>query len=149
MSLLRKSAAVAVASTAVASLMGGAGSAAAAAKSYGTLALSPSTGRVVAAVGHPSRVVADANAIRECGVYDCDLVLHIVDSCGAIVRGADGRFGWAAAPSRAEAEQVAIASLGESAPPFPDLGSAQARPAQVAVSGCTANTIDGIGVSPS
>ncbi len=140
MSLLRKSAAVAVASTAVATLMG-AGSAAAAAKSYGTLALSPSTGRTVAALGHPSRVVADAAAIRECAVYDCDLVLHLVDNCGAIARGADGRFGWAAAPSRAEAEQAAVASLGESAPPFPDLGSAQARPAQVAVAGCTADPI--------
>jgi len=149
LSLLRKSALAAVVSAGAVTGLVGAGSSTAAAPSYGTLALSPSTGRTVAAVGHSSHVVADAHAIRECGVYDCDLVLHIVDSCGAIVRGADGRFGWAAGPSRAEAEQAAIASLGESAPPFPDLGSAQPRAAQVAVSGCTGNTIDGIGVSPS
>src|SRR5690606_11230601 len=81
-SMMRRSAAVAVASTAVATLMS-AGSAAAAPKTYGTMAVSPSTGRTVAALGHSSRVVADAAAIRDCGVYDCDLVLHLVDNCGA------------------------------------------------------------------
>lgn len=140
MSMMRRSAAVAVASTAVATLMS-AGSAAAAPKTYGTMAVSPSTGRTVAALGHSSRVVADAAAIRDCGVYDCDLVLHLVDNCGAIARGADGRFGWAAAPSRHEAEQAAVASLGDSAPPFPDPGSAQPRPARVAISGCTTDPI--------
>ncbi|AXK89060.1 DUF4189 domain-containing protein [Nocardia farcinica] len=141
LSVLRKSAlVVAVSATAVTGVVG-AGAAAGAAKSYGTLAYSPSTGRAVAAVGHPSPVAADAAAIRECGVYDCDLVLRLVDACGAIARGADGRFGWAAAPSRAEAEQAAVASLGESAPPFPDLGSAQPRAALVVVADCTANAI--------
>lgn len=139
MSVLRKSVlAVAMSSTAALGVVA-AGAADAAPKLYGTLAFSPSTGRVVAAMDHPSRVQADAAAIRECNVYDCDLVLNVVDGCGAIARGADGRFGWAAAGSREEAEQIAIASLGESAPPFPDLGSASPRAAQVAVSACTKN----------
>ncbi|MET7768893.1 DUF4189 domain-containing protein [Nocardia sp. NPDC005366] len=141
MSVLRKSAlAVAVSSTAAFAVIGaGSGPADAAGKYYGTLAVSRTTGKVVAAVDHPSRVSADAEAIRECAVYDCELVQRFVDGCAAIARGADGRYGWAAAGTRTEAEQFAIAALGESAPPFPDLGSAQPRPADIAVSACTKN----------
>ncbi|WP_216911560.1 DUF4189 domain-containing protein [Nocardia noduli] len=141
MSVLRKSAlVVAVSSTAALAIVGvGSGPAAAAGKYYGTLAVSRSTGKVVAAVDQSSRVRADAEAIRECAVYDCELVQRFIDGCAAISRGADGAYGWAAAGTRTEAEQAAIGALGESAPPFPDLGSAQARPATVALSACTSN----------
>ncbi|MEV0292288.1 DUF4189 domain-containing protein [Nocardia sp. NPDC050710] len=139
--MLRKSAlAVAVSSTAAFAVAGaGSGPADAAAMYHGTLAVSRTTGKVVSAVDHPSRVTADAAAIRECGVYDCELVQRFVDSCAAIAQGADGKYGWAAAGTRAEAEGRAVASLGESAPPFPDLGSAQPRAARVAISACTKN----------
>ncbi|WP_054812989.1 DUF4189 domain-containing protein [Nocardia arizonensis] len=138
MSVLRKGA-LAVAVTSIAAAGVGAGIADAAGSYYGTLAVSRSTGKVVAAVDHPTRVKADAEAIRECAVYDCELVQRFVDGCAAIARGADGKYGWAAAATRTEAEQIAIASLGESTPPFPDLGSAQPRPAEIAISACTAN----------
>ncbi|RBO96116.1 uncharacterized protein DUF4189 [Nocardia puris] len=137
MSVMGKSAVAVLSATAVIGV--GAGPAGAAGQYYGTLALSPSTGKVVAAMDHASKVKADAAAIRECGVYDCDLVLQVVDGCGAIARGADGRYGWAAAGSLAEAERLAVESLGQSAPPFPDLGSAAPRPADVAISACTQN----------
>lgn len=139
MSVLRRSA-LAVAVTSSALVAGFApGSAGAAGSLYGTLGLSPSTGRVVAAVDHSSRVKADAEAIRECGVYDCDLVQRFADGCAAIARGADGRYGWAAAGTRTDAERIAADSLGEAAPPFPDLGSAQPRRAEIAISACTKN----------
>ncbi|WP_332838597.1 DUF4189 domain-containing protein [Nocardia bovistercoris] len=138
MSVLRKGA-VAVAITSIAAVGVGSGAAHAAGKYYGTLAVSRSTGKVVAAVDHTSRVTADAAAIRECAVYDCELVQRFVGGCAAVARGADGRYAWAAGATRTEAEQTAVAALGDSAPPFPDLGSAQPRPADIAVSACTAN----------
>lgn len=54
-------------------------------------------------------------------------------------RPANGRYGWAAAGSREDAERVAVESLGMTSPPLPDLGSASTRPARVVVSACTKN----------
>ncbi|MFC8043154.1 DUF4189 domain-containing protein [Nocardia sp. NPDC057353] len=106
---------------------------------YGTVSLSDSTGVVAITTDHRSYVAADAEAIKNCGVYDCRIVLQYTDGCAAVARGADGRFGWAAAPSLAEAEGAAVAGLGEVAPPFPDLGSAAPRPAGLVGSACTRN----------
>ncbi|PXX53288.1 uncharacterized protein DUF4189 [Nocardia tenerifensis] len=117
----------------------GVGSAGAAGNLYGTLAVSPGTGKVVEAVDHPSRVAADAAAIRDCGVYDCRIEVRFVNGCAAIARGADGQFAGEAAGSREEAERLAVAKLGESAPPFPDLGSASPRAASIVLSSCTKN----------
>ncbi|WP_245721984.1 DUF4189 domain-containing protein [Nocardia crassostreae] len=116
-----------------------AGLAQAAPRYYGTIALSQLKGTAVATTDD-SKVGADAAAIKDCASYDCDIVLRFDDGCGAIARGADGKWGWADAGSRAEAEQIAIASLGESAPAFPDLGSASPRAATVIASACTPNT---------
>lgn len=138
MSVLRKSA-LAVAVTSIAAIGVGSGVAGAAPQYYGTLGLSRTTGKVVAAVDHPNRVRADAEAIRECGVYDCELVQRFSDGCAAIARGADGKYAWAAAATRVDAETAAADALGESAPPFPDLGSAQPRRADIAISACTKN----------
>ncbi|WP_433655774.1 DUF4189 domain-containing protein [Nocardia sp. CA-128927] len=137
MSLLGR-AALAAALTSTALTMG-AGSASAAGNYYGTLAVSPGAGKVVESTDQPSRVAADARAIRDCGVFDCQIMVRFVDGCGAVARGADGQFAADAAPSRAEAERLAIAKLGESAPPFPDLGSAAPRAATIALSSCTKN----------
>ncbi|MFF0631663.1 DUF4189 domain-containing protein [Nocardia sp. NPDC004151] len=115
-----------------------AGSADAAPQYYGTLALSRLKNTAVTGTD-ANRVVADAAAIRDCASYDCEIVLRFADGCGAVAQGADGTWGWAVGPSLAEAEQNAIAGLGQSAPPFPDLGSAQPRAARVATSACTAN----------
>ncbi len=139
MSVLGKSALVAAVTSSAAVTVFAAAPAEAAGKYYGTFGISWSTGKTIASVDHPSKVAADAAAIRDCGVYDCELVLRIVDGCGAIARGADGKWGWAAGGSLADAEQAAVASLGESAPPFPDLGSSQPRAAAVVTSACTKN----------
>ncbi|CAM4390370.1 DUF4189 domain-containing protein [Nocardia ninae] len=115
------------------------GSAHAAGNYYGTLAVSPGTGKVVEAVDHPSYVAADAAAIRDCAVWDCKIMVRFANGCAAVARGADGQFAADWAPTRAEAERLAIAKLGESAPPFPDLGSASPRAASIALSSCTKN----------
>ncbi|MFE3027785.1 DUF4189 domain-containing protein [Nocardia tengchongensis] len=113
-----------------------AGSADAAPQGYGTLALSRLRNAAVA-LTDTNKVVADAAAIRDCASYDCEIVLRFTDGCGAVAQGADGTWGWAVGPSLAEAEQNAVTGLGQSAPPFPDLGSAQPRAARVAASACT------------
>ncbi|MEV6276587.1 DUF4189 domain-containing protein [Nocardia sp. NPDC051832] len=137
--MLGKSALVAAVTSSAAVTVLAAAPAEAAGKYYGTFGISWSTGKTIASVDHASKVAADAAAIRDCGVYDCELVLRIVDGCGAIARGADGKWGWAAAGSLEDAEHAAVASLGDAAPPFPDLGSSQPRPAAVVTSACTKN----------
>lgn len=117
----------------------GAGSAGAAPDYHGTLAFSPSTGTVVGSVDQPSWVAADAVAIRDCGVYDCKILVRFANGCAAAARGADGAIAADWAATRAEAERLAVAKLGESSPPFPDLGSAVPRAARVVLSTCTTN----------
>ncbi|KAA8885825.1 DUF4189 domain-containing protein [Nocardia colli] len=117
----------------------GAGSAGAAGNYYGTLALSPGTGKVVEATDQPTWVAADAAAIRNCAVYDCRIMVRFANGCAAIARGADGQYAADWAASREDAERLAIAKLGESAPPFPDLGSASPRAASIVLSSCTKN----------
>lgn len=127
-----------LASTAALTVVG-AGFAGAAPDYHGTLAFSPSTGKVVGSVDQPSWVAADAVAIRDCGVYDCKILVRFSNGCAAAVRGADGAFAADWAATREEAERLAVAKLGESAPPFPDLGSAVPQPARVLLSACTKN----------
>ncbi|MEC3957245.1 DUF4189 domain-containing protein [Nocardia sp. CDC153] len=105
---------------------------------YGTLALSRLRNTAVSGID-TNRVAADAAAIRDCGSYDCEIVLRFTDGCGAVAQGADGTFGWATGASQEEAEQNAVTGLGQSAPPFPDLGSAQPVAAHVVTSACTKN----------
>ncbi|MBF6180832.1 DUF4189 domain-containing protein [Nocardia otitidiscaviarum] len=106
---------------------------------YGALALSKSTGNVAYAVNYGSYGAADTAAIAECGGGDCEVVVHFANACGAVSQGADTRFGWAWAATKVEAEQAAIDVLGNSAPSFPDAGSASPRQAKVILSACTDN----------
>ncbi|MBF6167582.1 DUF4189 domain-containing protein [Streptomyces gardneri] len=105
---------------------------------YGALALSSSTGAVASAVNFASAAAAETAARAECGVTDCRAVVQFWNACGSVARGADGKHGWAWAPTRAEAEQKAIGTLGLSAPAFPDLGSAIPRAATIRLTACTA-----------
>lgn len=116
-----------------------AGNAQAAPQYYGTIAMSRLKNTAVASTDQPGKVSADAAAIRDCANYDCEIVLRFSDGCGAIAQAADGKWGWAAGGSREEAEGAAVAGLGESNPPFPDLGSASPRAAKVIASACTKN----------
>ncbi|WP_280400877.1 DUF4189 domain-containing protein [Nocardia carnea] len=104
---------------------------------YGALAISQSTATVASAVNYGSSAAADNAAVAECGVADCQVVVHFANACGAVAQGADYRFGWAWDANRAGAERRAVDVLGMSAPPFPDLGSASPRPARVILSACT------------
>lgn len=112
------------------------GTAGAAGQPFGTIAISQLRNTAVVSTGS-GKVSADAAAIRDCANYDCEIVFRFTDGCGAIAQGADGKWGWAAAGSREEAEQNAVSGLGESAPAFPDLGSASPRAAKVVSSACT------------
>ncbi|MVU76204.1 DUF4189 domain-containing protein [Nocardia sp. ET3-3] len=105
---------------------------------FGTLALSRLRNTAVAGIDS-NKVTADAAAIRDCASYDCEIVLRFTDGCGAVAQGADGTWGWAVGASLDEAQQNAVAGLGQSAPPFPDLGSAQPVAAHVVTSACTKN----------
>ncbi|MGO4617577.1 DUF4189 domain-containing protein [Nocardia sp. 2YAB30] len=140
MSLPRKAAlGVVVASAATCAMAGGvAGEACAAGNYCGALALSSSIGAVAAAVDYPDAAAAETAARAQCGSRDCRAVVQFWNACGSVARGADGRFGWAWAATRAEAERRAIEVLGPSAPPFPDLGSAVPRSASVRLTACTA-----------
>ncbi|RDI67254.1 DUF4189 domain-containing protein [Nocardia pseudobrasiliensis] len=106
---------------------------------YGAMSLSPSTGTVAYAVNYSNQGMADGGSNVKCGVYDCQVVVRFANACAAVAQGADHRFGWAWAPTKVEAEKAAVETLGESAPPFPDLGSASPRPAQPVLSACTDN----------
>ncbi|MBF6331042.1 DUF4189 domain-containing protein [Nocardia transvalensis] len=139
MSLLRKAAWCLSVPAAAGLTVVSAGPASAADDLYGALSVSPSTGTVAYAVNHNSWATADAGANVKCGVYDCEVVVHFANACGAVAQGADRRFGGAWAPTKVEAERAAVESLGLSAPPFPDLGSASPRAAQVVLSACTDN----------
>lgn len=141
LSLLGRTALGVVFSSTAALAIAGAGPAAAAGTYFGTMVLSASTGTVTTATDHRTWVSADAEALDECDALDCTIAVRFVDGCGAVARGADGKFGWAAAGSRDEAERAAIGSLGMSAAPFPDLGSAAPRPAQIVLSSCTKNAL--------
>ncbi|GAA5053404.1 DUF4189 domain-containing protein [Nocardia callitridis] len=119
--------------------MVGAGSASAASGLHGTITVSHSSGRVGVGIDEPTYVSADAAALRECDIYDCRIEVRFVDACAAVARGADGRIASVIAGSRDEAERQAVEGLGDSAPPFPDLGSAAPRAANVIAASCTSN----------
>ncbi|WP_067564670.1 DUF4189 domain-containing protein [Nocardia sp. NBC_01503] len=106
---------------------------------YGALALSRSTGNVAYAVNYGSWGGADGAAVNKCGGGDCEVVVHFANACGAVAQGADTRFGWAWAATKVDAEKGAIDVLGNSAPKFPDVGSASPRSAKVILSACTDN----------
>lgn len=139
MSLLRKAVlGLAVVSTAGLSVLG-TGTANAGPNAYGAFSLSQSTGTVAYALNYANYPDAIHAADAKCGHPDCRNVIQIVNACGAVAQGADGRFAWNWAKSKVEAEQSAVKALGLSAPPFPDLGSASPRAAHVVLSACTAN----------
>ncbi|MBB5915930.1 hypothetical protein BJY24_004842 [Nocardia transvalensis] len=137
MSLVSRAAAV-LAGVALAGF-GVAGPASAAGPLHGAIALSDSTGTVASAVNYNDAGPADAAANAHCGVGDCRVVLHFTDGCGAVAQGADRKVAVGWGPTKVEAEKQARDVLGLTAPPFPDLGSASPRPAQIVLNACTSN----------
>ena len=139
MSLPRKAAVGLVVASTVALSVAGASSADANPNAYGAFSLSESSGAVAYALNYTNYPDAIHAADAKCGHPDCHNIIQIVNACGAVAQGADGRFAWNWASSKTEAEQSSVKSLGMSAPPFPDLGSASPRAAHVVLSGCTDN----------
>ncbi|WP_280262021.1 DUF4189 domain-containing protein [Nocardia wallacei] len=137
MSLLSK-ASVVLAGSVIAGF-GAAGPAAAEGALHGAIALSDSTGTVASAVNYDDAGAADGAAVNHCGVGDCRVVLHFTDGCGAVAQGADRRVAVGWGPTKVEAEKQARDVLGPTAPPFPDLGSASPRPANIVLTACTKN----------
>jgi hypothetical protein len=139
MSLSRKAALGLVVATIAGLSVAGAGTANANSDEYGAFSLSQGTGTVAYALNYSNYPAAVAAADAKCGRADCHNIIQMVNACGAVAQGADGRYAWNWAPSKSEAETSSVKSLGQSAPPFPDLGSASPRAARVVLSGCTDN----------
>ena len=77
----------------------------------GALAVGPG-GAWGASWDHRTPQSAAGTALRECG-RNCRVVVRIVGpSCGAFAAGGSG-YGWGTAPTRAEAEQRALAECGQ------------------------------------
>lgn len=80
---------------------------------YGAMALSPSTGNVGSAVNYRTPYEAKLAAMARCGVADCQWVVSMSRSCGAVAQQPlTNRFGWAYAPTRARAEAAARNAAG-------------------------------------
>ncbi|UGT43271.1 DUF4189 domain-containing protein [Nocardia yamanashiensis] len=103
----------------------------------GSLALSRSTRNVAYAVNYTKSGDADADALRQCGGGDCEVVVRFTNACGAVTADSNGAFGYAWAPTKVEAEKAATDVLGNKS--FPDVGSASGRNTKVIVSVCTDN----------
>ena len=80
-------------------------------ESHGSIAYSPTTGKVGKAVNYPTRAAAEQEALNRCGESDCKAYSWFKNACGALARGDDGSgaLGWAWDTDRMEAERKAIA----------------------------------------
>jgi serine/threonine-protein kinase len=87
---------------------------AAAADNYGAIAFSQDSGKVGWAYDYRSRSAAEERALEECG-NDCEVVLWIMNACGALATGDDNGYGTGWAGSRARAEEIAKANCEEHA----------------------------------
>ncbi|MGW0250239.1 DUF4189 domain-containing protein [Nocardia goodfellowii] len=104
---------------------------------YGSLALNENNGDSAWAVNYPDWATSDANALEECGGADCIVVARFRDGCAAIAVNSDNEWTEGYGPTLRIAEQDAIRNLGPLAPPFPDLGSAAPKTAEILISHCT------------
>ncbi|MEV0246578.1 DUF4189 domain-containing protein [Nocardia sp. NPDC050712] len=118
----------------------GAGTAAADAGEYGSLALGTSADNVIVGTGfnYPDQEGADVRALVECGVSNCEILVRFRNACGAVaIRG--NKVGWGGGYTRFEAEQAALGQLGPdpTSPLLISLGSARPQPAKVLGSECS------------
>jgi len=75
---------------------------------YDAIAYSPSTRRCGSSWDYQNRAGAESRAVSECGVADCTALLWFQNACGALAVGENGRYGYAWAGTRTEAEQSAL-----------------------------------------
>lgn len=81
----------------------------AAAEVYGSIAFSPSTGKVGGGWNFASKGEADTEAVSQCGVGDCAAVVSF-PACGAVAVGDGYGMGFSADPAAAKAEETALAN---------------------------------------
>lgn len=51
---------------------------------------------------------ANASARANCGVFDCQIIFWVQNSCGALAVGDNNLYGWAINPSMVAAENIAL-----------------------------------------
>jgi hypothetical protein len=102
---------------------------------YGSIAINYDTGAVRLSANYSDWAASDASAREVCGSSDCEIVARFRDQCAALAETEDSlEVGYG--PRKHIAEQDAIRKLGPLAPPFPNLGSAAPKSADIVVSGC-------------
>ena len=87
---------------------------AAAADNYGAIAFSQDSGKVGWSYDYRSRSEAEERALEECG-GDCEVVLWIMNACGALATGDDNGYGTGWAGTRERAEEIALTNCEENA----------------------------------
>lgn len=83
-----------------------------AAKLYGAISFSPSTGKYGQGHDFPSKDEASTEAVNQCGVGDCEAVV-IFPNCGAIAVGDGFGMGFSADKSIAKSEETALANCNQ------------------------------------
>ncbi|MFB7874931.1 DUF4189 domain-containing protein [Nocardia sp. NPDC056064] len=118
----------------------GAGSANAAGDLWASVALSDNEPIYGLSVNLDSAEAAEAAAVADCHLGDCNVVMTWANGCGVLVESNDA-FAWASGPTRAEAERKAYENLSTWTPTavLANTGSGGLSGAYVVDAICTAN----------
>jgi hypothetical protein len=79
---------------------------------WGAIAVSFPTGNTGASWDYSSEGAADARALNECGVADCQVLVRFVNACGAVAQATDASWssGWGSSLSIAESYALSTAT---------------------------------------
>ncbi|MFE1592296.1 DUF4189 domain-containing protein [Nocardia sp. NPDC058705] len=118
----------------------GAGSASAAGDQWASIALSDGQAIYGISVNEATPEAAEAAAIADCHLADCNVVTTWANGCAVLVE-SDNGIAWATGASRAEAERKAYENLSELTPTalLANTGSAGMSGSEVVDAICTAN----------
>lgn len=79
---------------------------------YGAIAIGEVSGRYGYSYDYETSFRAEQVALSECSAHDCYVVVRFWNSCASVAEGPFGDVGWAYAPSRHEAERLALGYSG-------------------------------------
>ncbi|WP_410872302.1 DUF4189 domain-containing protein [Nocardia sp. A7] len=118
----------------------GAGSASAAGDQWASIALSDGQAIYGISVNEASPEAAEAAAIADCHLADCNVVTTWANGCAVLVE-SDNGIAWSTGATRADAERAAYENLSELTPTavLANTGSANLSGAEVIDAICTAN----------
>jgi Domain of unknown function (DUF4189) len=77
---------------------------------WGAIAVSLQTSNTGASWNYSSAAAADAVALNECGVADCQVYVEFANACGAVAQATDGSWGRGWGSSLSIAESYALAN---------------------------------------